>query len=798
MTYPGETVVTETRSFQSLRDIVLRHLEYTVGTPAEQASITEWRIALTLAVREFVAPQWLETQQKKRTENHKQVYYLSMEFLIGRLLDDALINLHVRAEAANTLAAYGVSLEAVLGDEPDAALGNGGLGRLAACYLESMSTVGCAGTGYGIRFEHGLFRQSFSDGQQHESAEDWLGRDYWQAARPSHQHRLKFGGHVTETGVWEPAETVIAAAYDVPAVGWKGEWINTLRLWAPQSPTALDLGRFNGGDLIGASEPELRARALGRVLYPDDSTAVGLELRLRQEYFLVAASIADIWQEFVSSGRPIASLPDHVAIQLNDTHPTIAGPELLRLLIDENGIDWDTALDLVTRTLAYTNHTLLPEALEQWSVDLMRHVLPRHLQIIEQLDAWHADQFADRSPTVAVVADGTIRMGNLAFILAHHINGVSELHTDLVASELFTELDKMHPGRIINQTNGVTPRRWIATANPTLAQLITDTIGTGWQADLDRLTELETYAGDPGFHHAFGQTKAANKQRFARWLQQTTGQHIGTEALFDVQAKRLHEYKRQLLNIIATATHYQRITADPNADWVPRVKIFAGKAAPGYAVAKDIIRLINDVASVVNNDPVTKDRLTVVFPPNYNVSMAELLIPAADLSEQISTAGMEASGTGNMKFALNGALTIGTLDGANVEIRERVGPENFFLFGLTADEVSGRRAVHDHAALAIEADPALAETLDQIAGGRFNPSEPDRYRGLIDGLRHHDYFLVTDDFGDYDTTQQQVDAAFMQTDTWQQSAILNTARTGYFSSDRAIRGYQRDIWATGP
>lgn len=785
---------------EQLRSEIVRHLMLTVGAGTDTATLTDWRIALSHAVRDRVTPTWLESQRHIKSQGNKQVYYLSMEFLIGRLLEDTCINVGIRDAAVAALATLGVDFDDVVRDEPDAALGNGGLGRLAACYLESMSTLGCPATGYGIRYEHGLFKQSFEDGRQTELPEDWLGHgSVWDVERSAHRHLIGFGGGVEDVDgapVWNPGTTIIAEAHDIAIVGWQGNWANTLRLWAATSPTVLDLERFNRGDYLGASEPEISARALSRVLYPDDSSDAGKELRLKQEYFFTAAALADILGGFLTTHDDLRRLPESVAIQMNDTHPAIAGPELLRIFVDEHGFEFDEAVEIVTNTLSYTNHTLLPEALEQWPTELMARVLPRHLQLIEQLDQWHHSQFPERAESVGLLAYGNVSMGNLAFVLSHHTNGVSALHSELVRKELFSELDSLHPGRIVNETNGIAPRRWIKLANPSLAELITDAIGTGWEADLDRLAELEPLADDPEFRGAFGRTKNANKIRMAARLSQDGCPKLNTAALFDVQAKRIHEYKRQLMNILHTIAHWSRIKAEPNADWVPRVKIFAGKSAPGYAMAKDIIRLINDVAAVINDDPQTRDLLTVIYPPNYNVSMAETLIPAADLSEQISTAGMEASGTGNMKFTLNGALTIGTLDGANVEIRERVGAEHFFLFGMNTAEVSARRAEHAHAQAAIDASPALQSVIELIGEGRFSPGEPGRYCGLLDSLKQHDYFLVASDFDSYDETQSRVDERFVHPDHWQRDAILNVSRSGFFSSDRAIRGYMSDIWST--
>ncbi len=781
-----------------LREDVLRHLTYSVGKDAPHASVHDWRMALSHALRDRVMGPWFHSTRRTWAGDHKRVYYLSMEYLIGRMLEDMAINLGLRDVAAQVLAELGIDFAAVIEDEPDAALGNGGLGRLAACYMDSMATLGCPGYGYGIRYENGLFRQRFEGGRQVETPEDWLTtRDPWSFDRPESAYEIGFKGHVEVVAgrsVWYPAETVLAVAHDTPVVGWQGQWANTLRLWGARPTTLIDLERFNRGDYTAAAAPEILARTLSRVLYPDDTTFAGKELRLKQEYFLVSAAIQDILRRDLDAHGDLTSLPDRVAIQLNDTHPALAAPELMRLLIDVHGLDFDKAIAITQAVLGYTNHTLLPEALERWSTYLMGTTLPRHMQIIEQIEAWHLDEYHFRPHYVGIVKHNEVRMGELSFIMSHKVNGVSALHTELVRKNLFPELDALHPGRIINVTNGVTPRRWLRMANPALSHLVTETIGEGWEADLDRLAGLEPHVDDAGWLDAFAEAKRANKVAAADWILAHTGIRVDPSALFDVQVKRIHEYKRQLLNILQTIAEWHAIRSDRNGNHVPRVKIFGGKSAPGYAVAKEIIHLINDVAATINEDPETRDLIKVVYPANYNVSMAERLIPAADLSEQISTAGKEASGTGNMKFAMNGALTIGTLDGANVEIREHVGPDNFFLFGLTAEEVVERRKNVNHSREAIEASQPLKDVLQMLAEGRFSPDQPDRYHGILDRIWNHDYFLVADDFASYDATQARVSETFARPADWMRMAALNTARMGYFSSDRAIREYMRDIW----
>ncbi|MCV2863771.1 glycogen/starch/alpha-glucan phosphorylase [Defluviimonas sp. WL0075] len=785
----------------AFRAEILRHLTYTVGKDASHASLYDWRMALSFALRDRIVTPWFHATRRTWAEDHKRVYYLSMEFLIGRILEDAAINLGLREVAAEALADLGQDFATVAATEPDAALGNGGLGRLAACYMESMATLGCPAYGYGIRYEHGLFRQEFENGQQVELAEDWLSQKHaWEFERPECAYTIGFKGQVeTQRGrsVWVAGESVRASAYDTPVVGWAGRWANTLRLWGALPTKRFDLARFNSGDYAAAAESETLARTISRVLYPEDATYQGKELRLKQEYFLTSAAIQDILRRYLDSHSDLRALPAKVAIQMNDTHPALAGPELIRILTDHHGIGFGEAVEIARACLGYTNHTLLPEALERWSTWLMGNVLPRHMQIIERIDEDHLKAHPKRPHYVGIVKHHEVRMGELAFISSHRVNGVSALHTDLVKARLFPELDALHPGRIVNQTNGITPRRWLRMANPRLATLVTEAIGAGWEDDLDRLAGLEGHVGDAAFRERFAAAKRANKAETADWIRRATGTTVSPDAIFDVQVKRIHEYKRQLLNLLHTIAVWHDIRQNPNANHVPRVKIFAGKAAPGYVVAKEIIHLINDVAGVINADPATRDLLRVVYPPNYNVSMAERLIPAADLSEQISTAGKEASGTGNMKLSLNGALTIGTLDGANVEIRDHVGAENFFLFGLTAEEVLERRKDPDHARHAIMESQMLQDVLQMLAEGRFSPGQPGRYHGIVDRVWNHDYFLVASDFASYCAAQRAVDAAYQDGDGWSRKAAINTARMGFFSSDRAIRGYMRDIWNTG-
>lgn len=778
------------------RETLVHHLKYRIGKDPSHAQLRDWRIALSHVVRDRITDRWFEATRRTYAGQHKRVYYLSMEFLIGRLLEDAIINLRLEDEARLALKDLGLSLHEVFADEPDAALGNGGLGRLAACFLESLSTIGVPAFGYGIRYEHGLFRQRFEDGRQIEEPEDWLNQPHaWEFERPEAAFLIGFGGEVRDEAgqvEWTPEETVVAEAFDTPIVGWRGRWANTLRLWSARPVHAFDLERFNRGDYTGAAEAEARARSISRVLYPDDTTDQGKLLRLAQEYFFTAASLRDLVRRYRSEYDDLSGLPGKVAVQLNDTHPAIAGPELVRILHDEQGMPFDTAMDTARSCLNYTNHTLLPEALERWSEGLMSRVLPRHMQIIARIDERHSAQNPSRK--VSVLGDGEVRMGELSFIMASRVNGVSALHTGLMKTTVFKELNRLHPEKIVNETNGVTPRRWMKSCNPALSDLIYSTIGHGWVGDLELLSKLESHVSDPAFLTAYQAAKRSNKVALSNWLGEAMETAVDPDMMFDVQIKRIHEYKRQHMNILETVALWQEIRDNPNADWTPRLKIFSGKAAPGYVFAKGIIHLINDVATVLNADPVTSPFLKVVYPPNYNVTLAERLIPAADLSEQISTAGKEASGTGNMKFALNGALTIGTLDGANVEIRELVGAENFFLFGMTAEEVVARREIPGHASRAIAEDMRLARALDAIRKGVFSPVVPDCHRSIADNLSGADYFCVCSDFTDYWRAQREVDTTFRDKAAWGRMAALNTARSGWFSSDRTIRGYMADIW----
>lgn len=781
-------------SAEGLRARIAQHLTYTFGKDKPHASTYDWRMAVSYAVRDMIVEPWFAATRKTYAAQGKRVYYLSLEFLMGRMLEDAMVNLGLRDMIEDVLKDDGIALDDLIEDEPDAALGNGGLGRLAACFMESMSTLSCPAYGYGIRYEHGLFSQRFEAGRQVERPEDWLNQPHpWEFERPEARYTIPFKGVVDADANWTPSETVYARAYDMPVVGWQGKWANTLRLWGAHPTDLFDLNRFNAGDYSAAAAPEALARTLSRVLYPDDTTEEGKELRLKQEFFLTSAALQDILRRFLSEYDDLSLLPQKVAIQLNDTHPAIAGAELMRLLVDEHGLDWDKAKPLAQGALNYTNHTLLPEALETWSTWLMGNVLPRHMQIIERIDREHhaATQCADH---LRIVHDDHVHMGTLAFVMAGHVNGVSALHTQLMQDTVFADLARLYPGRILNQTNGVTPRRWLRLCNPGLSSILTETVGAGWESNLSQLSELAKHVDDAGVRDAIHTAKRANKVAFANWVQDEMGLTLNPDAMFDIQVKRIHEYKRQLLNVFETIARWQAIRANPQGNWTPRVKIFGGKAAPGYVIAKEIIHLINDVAHAINTDPVTGDLLKVVYPPNFNVSMAQRMIPAADLSEQISTAGKEASGTGNMKFTINGALTMGTLDGANVEIREHVGADNFFLFGKTAEEARACVAQPGHAHDAIKASQPLLDILQMLAEGHFNPTDPTRYHGLVNRTWHDDPFLVTSDFEGYVDAQARADTAFADTDAWSRMALLNIAGSGFFSSDRTIQGYMKDIW----
>ncbi|GGC34358.1 alpha-1,4 glucan phosphorylase [Siccirubricoccus deserti] len=801
------------RDAEVLRDTILRKLTYDLGKSRTAARDRDWFMATALAVRDRIVDRWLEELRATYETGAKQVYYLSLEFLVGRLLRDCVSNLRLDPVVKEALASLGVDFEQVRQAEPDAALGNGGLGRLAACFMESLASLSIPAFGYGIRYEHGLFRQLVRDGWQREYPEDWLTfGNPWEYARPEIAHDIGFGGSVEAVPVsevrmrhvWHPAETLQAVAYDTPVVGWRGVHVNTLRLWSARAIDPLKLDAFNYGDHVGALADRVRQESICKVLYPSDESPAGQELRLRQEYFFASAALQDLVRRHLRVYGDLRSLPDKVAIQLNDTHPAIAIAELMRICVDLHDIPWDEAWELTRNTFSYTNHTLLPEALESWPVPLMERLLPRHMQIIYLINAHHLDSVRSTHSddgrllaSVSLIEEGhgrRVRMGNLAFIGSHKVNGVSALHTELMKQTVFRDFHTLAPGRVVNKTNGITFRRWLHQANPGLTSLVTETIGHRVLDDADALTALVPHADDAGFRARFAAVKRENKQALAKVIRSQLDLRVDPGALFDVQIKRIHEYKRQLLNVLEAVALYDAIRAQPMGNWVPRVKIFAGKAAASYHRAKLIIKLMHDVARVVNSDPTLRGALKLAFLPNYNVSLAEIIVPAADLSEQISTAGMEASGTGNMKLALNGALTIGTLDGANVEILEQVGADNIHIFGMTTGQVEARRAAGTRGAEAIAASPQLEEVLEAIESGVFSPDEPGRYRELVASLRGDDFFMVAADFDSYWAAQRAVDARWADTASWQRAAVLNTAHMGWFSSDRTIAEYAADIW----
>ncbi|MDG4908786.1 glycogen/starch/alpha-glucan phosphorylase [Mesorhizobium sp. WSM4898] len=799
---------------RTLAEEVLMSLKYRVGKDTTVATPYDWLTASIKVVRDRVVDHWIQATKEAYDQQEKRVYYLSLEFLIGRLMRDAFSNLGLMENMREALASLGVDLDLIAGLEPDAALGNGGLGRLAACFMESMATVDIPAHGYGIRYANGMFRQEIHDGWQVELPETWLDHgNPWEFERRERSFEVGFGGSVEsitskdgrlERHVWRPNEHVLAVAYDTPVAGWRAKRVNTLRLWSgmPIDPILLD--KFNAGDHIGALAESNKADALSRVLYPADSHMAGQELRLRQEYFFSTASLQDIVQRHLSQYGDLRSLPDKAAIHLNDTHPAVAVPELMRLLMDVHGMDFDLAWDITKRTFAYTNHTLLPEALESWPVPLFERLLPRHMQIVYAINAqvllearatgkFSGEQIA-RISLIQENGDRRVRMGNLAFVGSHSINGVSALHTDLMKETVFADLHKLYPDRINNKTNGITPRRWLIQCNPGLTALAREAIGNRFMDDIEAIKDLDPLAGDSAFREKFAAVKRQNKVRLANLVADRLGIRLDPSALFDIQVKRIHEYKRQLLNILEAIALYDQIRSHPERDWMPRVKFFGGKAAPSYHNAKLIIKLANDVARVINGDPSTRGLLKVVFVPNYNVSLAEVMMPAADLSEQISTAGMEASGTGNMKFALNGALTIGTLDGANVEIKERVGDDNIFIFGLTTAEVAERRDNGYNPRGVIASSPELSQAVSAISSGVFSPDDPNRYRDLMNGLYQSDWFMVAADFDSYAACQREVDDVWRNSPDWYARAIRNVARVGWFSSDRTIRQYAKEIW----
>jgi starch phosphorylase len=799
---------------ESLKLDIEQHLRFTLSK--DEYSATDWDHyrSLVLAVMDRLHQRWIDTQQGYYREDVKRVYYLSMEFLIGRLLDSALINLGLLDTAKEALGEIGLDYDKLRNAEWDAGLGNGGLGRLAACFLDSMASLGIPGYGYGIRYDYGIFYQKIINGYQIESPDLWLRYgNPWDVVRPLIAYPVHFygrsvpytdgEGHLRYR--LEDTEAVLALAYDTPVPGYNNDVVNNLRLWKAESSKAIDLHCFNQGEYIDAIRDTELQENISRVLYPNDKVFVGQELRLKQEFFLVSATLQDIVARFKKKHNDWRKFPDKVAIQCNDTHPNLAIPELMRILLDEEGLDWETSWDIVGKSIAYTNHTLMPEALEKWSVSLMRTLLPRQLEIIYEINNRFLNKVRtnfgediNRVRRMSIISEGeqpSIQMATLGIVGSHKVNGVSALHSDLLKKTLFHDFYELWNDKFINVTNGITPRRWLKQCNPGLSNLISGKIGDKWITKLDELKQLEKKADDPEFQKQFREIKNENKKKLADYVQERNNIELNLNSIFDIQIKRIHEYKRQLLALLHAVTLFNRIKKDPDAPFQPRTLLFAGKAAPGYSMAKLHIKLINSVAEKINNDPDVGDKLKVVFLANYSVTLAERMIPAAELSEQISTAGMEASGTGNMKFALNGALTIGTLDGANIEIKEEVGDENIFIFGLTVDEIEEMRRTGYDATKFYNENAELKQALDQINSGYFSPNQPDLFQPVVNALlEENDYFMVLADYERYIKKQEEVEKIYQQPDIWWKRAILNTARMGKFSSDRTIMEYTNKIW----
>ncbi|MGA0369158.1 MAG: glycogen/starch/alpha-glucan phosphorylase [Kiritimatiellia bacterium] len=799
---------------EEIRELILYHLRFSLAQAQSLATTTDWRKAVSHVVNDLLIQRLISTQSAHQKSDARRVYYLSLEYLMGRLLDNNLHNAGIHRKMIQALDDLGVDYETLRDDEKDMGLGNGGLGRLAACFLDSMATLDLPAIGYGIRYEFGLFRQEFVNGYQVEHPDNWLRfGNIWELIRPEYAQTIPIYGEVQsvfdDSGRYVPkwinTRDVVGVPYDVPIAGYGTETVNFLRLWEARASEDLDLNIFNQGGYVEAVQEKNMSEVISKVLYPNDSTENGKELRLVQQYFFVACSLRDIIRRFKREHSNWSVFPEKATIQLNDTHPAVAVPELMRILHDEEGLSWDESWGIVIQTFAYTNHTLLPEALERWSVPLFGKVLPRHLQIVFEINKHHLKQVEAKWPgdaqklrDLSLVEEGHVkhlRMAHLSVVASYSINGVAALHTELLKKHLFTDFNDLFPGRINNKTNGITPRRWLLACNPEFAELISEKIGNDWPRDLMQLEKLCPFAEDEDFCKRFMDIKFRNKQKLAEIIQKECGIEVDPHALFDVQIKRLHEYKRQHLNLLHILYLYRRLLQEPDFDMAPRVFIFGAKAAPGYDLAKTIIKAINSVASTINNDERIQGKLKVVFLPNYRVSLAQRIIPAADLSEQISTAGKEASGTGNMKLSLNGALTIGTLDGANIEIKDAVGDENIFIFGKTVEEVEEiwKQGYNPHAL--VDANPTLKALLEWIGSDFFTPGEHNAMLSVKQSLTDHgDPFLVLADFDDYIRAQHEVDAAYRDQKSWARKAVLNAARVGMFSSDRTIRQYNEDIW----
>ncbi|TAN40142.1 MAG: glycogen/starch/alpha-glucan phosphorylase [Nitrospirae bacterium] len=805
------------KDVEALKKSFARHLKYSLAKDEYSATKLDCYASVALTVRDRLISQWIETQQAYYKKNVKRIYYLSLEFLIGRTLGNSLINLDLLDSTHRALVDLGYDMEALREIEFDAGLGNGGLGRLAACFMDSLATLEIPAYGYGIRYEYGIFFQWIIDGYQVETSDNWLRYgNPWEIERPEYLYIVKFYGkvdqHCDERGVlrnnWVDTKDVAAVAYDTPIPGYGNNTVNTMRLWSAKSTREFDLDYFNHGDYERAVSDKAQTETISKVLYPNDNVFEGKELRLKQEYFFVSATIQDIIRRYRKTHNPtdrFADFPAKVAIHLNDTHPAIGISELMRILVDTEGLAWEAAWDITVRTFGYTNHTVLPEALEKWPVSLFESILPRHIQLIHEINRRFLSDINVRFPNdldrlrrMSIIEEGDekrVRMAHLSIIGSHSVNGVSALHSEILKRGLFRDFYELWPERFNNKTNGITQRRWLKLCNPALSELITSRIGDGWTTDLYQLKLIEPLAKERDFLNQWQEVKYLNKQRLASYIKDKIKVLVSPDSLFDCHVKRIHEYKRQLLNVLHVVSLYNKIKTDPSGEVTPRTVIFAGKAAPGYAMAKLIIKLINSIAEVVNNDRYINDLLKVVFISNYSVSMAELIMPAADLSEQISTAGTEASGTGNMKFALNGALTIGTLDGANIEIRNEVGDQNIFIFGHTAGEIEdiGRQGYDPYAHY--EQNPELKLAIDMIGGGFFSRTQPDLFKPIVDSLlRQGDQYMVLADFASYLDCQQQVRETYKDRSAWAEKSIMNVARMGYFSADRTIQEYADEIW----